>query len=173
MQQQNTHSKIQFWFDKMRNVECNNFSGLIEAFDPKKMTDIGVRQHLDSVQILFAGYANEQRSPFVIPELRAFLRRLRKAWPHAPFFCDLQNSFIGLEAVAHLDHFRIIEQADSPEFWFWIQTSELRRYVRESHQIIETLGRQARMTTAEILLRKALFDNYITERLGPFGKRVK
>ncbi|MGN6552309.1 MAG: hypothetical protein ACTHLW_01045 [Verrucomicrobiota bacterium] len=159
--------KTQFFFERTKQVEPCEFSSLLQVFHVNTMGSFGLRQYCDSLQILFYGYAGEKRLPFVIPEMRVFLRKLRKKWPFAPWFCDLGNSFISLEAMAHIDHFSVIERMESDEIYFRVNTAELQSYVRESHHLIRKLGQEAGMPSAEIRRRRENFDVYIRQRLGP------
>ena len=159
--------KIQFTFDRTRHIEPCQFSGLLQAFDADVMTPIGLRQYYGTLQILFHGYAGEPRLPFVIPELRSFLQQLRRAWPFAPWFCDLGNSFISLECMAHVDNFTVVERAESDELQFHMKTAELQRYVGESQRLIQRVGRKAGMTATEIKRRQRELAEYIRQRLGP------
>lgn len=163
---QNSCSKIQIFFDRNRQVERCDFSSLIEVFNADKMTSLGLRKHCDSLQILFHGYARERRLPFVIPELRSFLQALRREWPFAAWFCDLNNSFLGLEAMAHVENFTVMEIAGSKEIRFQINSLELRNYVHVSHELIRVVGKRAGMTGFEIRQRQRAFDTYIYQRFG-------
>jgi hypothetical protein len=162
------HSKIKLIFDKQRHVERLDFSSVVEVFNANTIAAEGLRQLCDTVQILFQGYDHDSRLPFVIPELRLFLRRLRKAWPYASFFCDLHSSFISVDAFAHVDHAQIVEKAGTDEIHFWIGANELQQYVTQSHRIIQVLGNRSRMPKLEIRQRILRFDNYIALNFGPF-----
>ncbi|MGO8698183.1 MAG: hypothetical protein ACLQVY_10750 [Limisphaerales bacterium] len=156
--------------ERQRHVESLNFSIVLEAFDAKAIAPEVLRQLCDTVQVLFLGYEHDTRSPFVIPEVRRFLRKLRGAWPCAPFFCDLNTSFVALEAFAYVDHARVVEKAGSEEIHFWICTSELRQYVAQSYQIIQVLGEHSGMSRTEIRQRKLRLADYITKHFGPSHK---
>jgi hypothetical protein len=164
----NSPHKIQFVFQRERHVQCGNFSSLTEMFSLERIAPAGLRRYCGTVQVRFSGYADEKRLPFVIPEIRTFLRKLNKEWPYAPFFCDLDNSFLALEAVAHLDHISVLEKAGSQEFGFWVNTRELQRHVRQSHNIIQMLGQRASLPAGDVEKRIKQFDDYIALRLGPF-----
>jgi hypothetical protein len=166
----NPNPKIKVVFDKDRHVDRCDCSNLFQEFNPKKMSPEALRQCCDMVQIVFRGYQHETRLPMVIPEVRTFLRAVRRAWPYAPFFCDLDNPFIPLEAFAHLDHYSVMEKSDSQELLFTIRTPELRRYVQQAHKTIRMLGQRSRMTDAQVQRRILQFDNCIRRRMGPRRK---
>ena len=163
-------SKIKVVFDRDRHVQRCDCSDLLQSFDPKIMLPEALRQHCGTVQILFRGYQDDSRLPMVIPELRAFVRAIRRIWPYAPYFCDLHTFFLEIEAFAHLDHYSVVEKSDSEEILFIICTPELRRYVRQAHKTIQMLGEHSCMTRAQVRRRVFQFDNYISARMGPFRK---
>jgi hypothetical protein len=163
---QHSASKIRIVFQRQRHVDRNDFSVLLDAFSPERMTPEGLRLYCGSVQILFGDYCGEQRLPFVIPEIRQFLRNLRNAWPYAPFFCDFGNDFMGIETMAHLDTFRVLQRDGSSEIYLWVATDELESHVEESQAVIEMLGKRCGMPKAQIRKRQGLYSDYIAVRLG-------
>jgi hypothetical protein len=163
-------NKVKVIFDKHRHVQRGNCSDLIQQFNPKIMSPEALRLHCGAVQILFRGYQDDSRLPMLIPELRTFVRAIRRIWPYAPFFCDLHTFFLEIEAFAHLDRYSVVEKSDSEEILFIICTPELRRYVRQAHKTIQILGKQSRMTRPQVQSRILQFDNYISARMGPFRR---
>jgi hypothetical protein len=159
-------SKIKFVFHKEYHVERSNFSSLIEAFDPRRMTPQGLRMYCGTLQITFDGYREERRLPFLIPQVRAFLRDLRQAWPHAAYFCDLGNDYLGIEAASHINHMRVLQRDGEPDFHLWIATEELNQYIAISQESIDALGRRAGMSRAKIRERQERYAEYIQFRLG-------
>lgn len=161
------HFKFKIVFECDRHVQRGDFSILVETFNPDDIGRLGLRQYCDSVRVFFAGFPHETKAPYTIPELRTFLRALRSKWPYAPYFCDLNNSFVAIEAMAHVENFSVIERADSDVLYFRINIPELERYVMESHRTIRILGRLSGMSKSEICKRVERFDEYIKTRLGP------
>jgi hypothetical protein len=163
-----TFPKCKYTLIRERHIERCDFSSLVELFDPENVImPRTLRQHCDNLQILFCGYEHEQRLPFLIPEIRSFLRKLHDAWPYAPYFCDLTNSFLAIEALAQIEHFSVMEIRDSKEIFFKIDHQELARYLRQSHRMLDKVGMRAEMTSAQIDARKARVEDYIQTRLGP------
>jgi len=162
--------KIKVIFYKDRHVQRSDFPILTQKFNPKTMSAASLRQSCDAVQILFCGYQHDSRPPMVIPEARTFLRGLHRAWPYAPFFCDLHGDFLQIEAFAHLDHFTVLEKSASAVLRFIICPAELRRYVQQAHKTIRMLGTRAVMTPAQVRRRILRFDKYIGQRVGSFRK---
>jgi hypothetical protein len=104
----------------------------------------------------------------LIPEVRDFLQRLRKAWPYAPFLCDLDNAFISFDAFAHLRDFKVIELDRTEDLWIDINMCQLGDYVRQSRETIQALGQRAGMTNTEIQTRETQLGQYIELQCGPF-----
>jgi len=106
---QNPADKIQIHFDRRNNVQRSKFSCLTETYDLNRMGPAALRRYYDSAQLLFKGYDDDPRLPFLVPEIRDFQRKLRNVWPYAPFFCDLDTLFIAIEAFSQLDDFSVME----------------------------------------------------------------
>lgn len=160
--------KFKFVFLRERHIESGDFAQFIELFTPPKTTPPqALRLCCNSLRVHFHGYKNEKRLPFLIPDLREFIRKLRKSWPYAPYFCDLDSSFLSLEAMACFDHFTILEWDDSGKMTFQINTKEISQYLGESNEVIERLGKQAGMTALEITNRKKQVSDYLWASLLP------
>jgi hypothetical protein len=165
--------KIQIHFDRQNNVERINFSCLIDTYNPNRMNAEALRRYYDSAQLLFKGYHDDPRFPFLIPEIRRFQRKLHTVWPYAPFFCDLDTFFIAIEAFSQLDDLVVVEADGSDEVLFKINSFQLHRYVKQSRRTIRMLGSRARLNAREIRDRITRVDDYIFKRCGPFPGRRK
>jgi hypothetical protein len=160
--------KIQIHFDRQNNVERISFSCLIDTYNPNRMNAEALRRYCDSAQLLFKGYDDDLRLPFLVPEIRLFQRKLCQAWPYAPFFCDLDTLFIAIEAFSQLDDFAVMEVDNSDRVLFRINPAQLRRYVLQSHRTIRQLGARAGFNQQEIRDRILRIDHYIFQCCGPF-----
>jgi len=158
--------KIRVIFDKRRVEHCD-LATLLEAFNPSAMSHQSLREYCGSVEFVFRGYEKDGRLPFLIPELRKFMRQLRRAWPHGAFFAGLSNSFLALEAFGQLENAAIIERENSNEFWVGIRSLELRRYIRQCRRTVDAIGRRCGMRRRDIDRRISDVDNYLKIRFGP------
>jgi hypothetical protein len=159
---------MKYILDKHRHVERLDFTPVLELFDDATISPERLRQLCGTLDITFTGYQDEERLPFLIPEVRAFSRVVRKEWPCAPYFCSLDNCFILIEIMSSFDHLAVMENGQSDELCFRFDPGQLRRYVRQAHRTIEFLGEHAGMSATEIHRRQSRFDHYIFLRLRPY-----
>ena len=162
----NPTPKLIFSIDRMHHVFESNLPNLIEILDVTKITSPALNHLCDSLQIFFSGYDNESRVPYAVPEIRRYLRLLRQAWPYAPFFCSLNNSYLAIEIFCQLHHLQLVEYSDSDRIQTRFSQFELFHYVRQAHNTIANLGSRAEMSPTQIKERKSRFDEYVREHCG-------
>ena len=166
----NPHPKMKYILDKHLHVERLDFTPVLELFDDATISQEHLRQLCGTLEITFTGYQGETRLPFLIPEVRAFFRAVRKEWPCAPYFCTLDNPFILIELLSHIEHLTVLENGQSGQLLFRCGLGQLRQYVRQAHRTIEFLGKRAAMSGTEIHRRQSRFDHYLEMRIGPYRK---
>lgn len=164
----NAAPKIEIPFYKELHVNRCSFSTLVELFNPGTMTPQGIAMHRDSLQIRIYGYEADQQLPFMIPEVRAFVRTVRQNWPYAPFFCDLDGPYVSCEVFSSFDQLTVVDREDCDQICFKIPTLDLRRYVRESRQTIRDLGTRSKMKPFEIKARIERLEDYLRRSCGPW-----
>ena len=109
---------MKYILDKHLHVERLDFTPVLELFDNATISQEHLRQLCGTLEITFTGYQGETRLPFLIPEVRAFFRAVRKEWPCAPYFCTLDNPFILIELLSHIDHLTVLENGQSSQLLF-------------------------------------------------------
>ena len=166
----NPKPKMKYILDKHLHVERLDFTPVLELFDDATISQERLRQLCGTLDITFTGYQDEERLPFLIPEVRVFFRAMQKEWPCAPYFCSLDNPFILIELLSNIEHLTVLENAQSGQLLFRCGRRQLRQYVQQSHRIIEILGKRAAMSGTEIDRRESRFDNYLKMRFGPYRK---
>ena len=71
-------------------VERGDFSGLLEQFAFDRLpTDRRLRVMMNSMVFCIHGWDYDPREIHCIPEIRAFYRAFREAWPYWLYFCNL------------------------------------------------------------------------------------
>jgi len=161
---------MKYILDKHRHVERLDFTPVLELFDDATIAPERLRQLCGTLDITFTGYQGEERLPFLIPEVWVFFRAMRKEWSCAPYFCSLDNPFILIELLSHIEHLTVLENGQSGQLLFRCGLGQLRQYVRQAHRTIEFLGKRAGMSATEIHRRQSRFDNYLEKRIGPYRK---
>ena len=139
----------------------------LKFYNAPRMTVHGLRGCCGHLQLYFTGYDEESRLPFLIPEIRQYLRALRRAWPYAVFFCDLDaSSFVLIEALAHMDHLAVVEYDRRKQYCVEVGLRDLRDYVAQSYRTLRRLQRHSGLSRAEIQDRIGRLDAHLHRHLG-------
>lgn len=158
--------KVQIHFQRNTNVQKCKFDILLEAYHPDSMTSPGLKNAFDTLEIFFEGYQTEGGLPFIMPEVRIFTQQVHKRWPYAPFFCDVSNSFIILDAFASLTHFSVLDDSRTNQIALTVDRNELSDYMRRTQIMLDDLGRRAALSPSVIEHRKASLRELLRKWFG-------
>jgi hypothetical protein len=148
------------------DIEANDMREFLELFAPENHSSRTLRHLCDAVEFRFSGYQQEKAEPYLIPEMRRFIRLANAQLQHAfAFYSETDSSFLSLVANCHLDHLMVIDHETCRQVELQYHPAELARFIAQGQEAIRRLGERAEMGAGSISRRQQRFAAYFAKRL--------
>jgi len=133
-------------------VERGDFSGLLEQFAFDRLpTGRRLRVMMNSMVFCIHGWDYDPREIHCIPEIRAFYRAFREAWPYWLYFCNLDVDTLRAMVLCCLHSFTALSEDGNPN-------------VKVEYDPLELI---------EFLKQNFLHMNAVCERTGVFEHHIE
>jgi hypothetical protein len=161
--------KILYQFNRSV-VEAGHVCGFLETFGLDRLpTGRALRPFYNSFGFVLAGYDNDPRVMFVIPEVRAFFQAFRKAWPYWFFACDIELPCLQAMTFCCLPTLQVVRREGESTHSVLLDPRELKNFALENYQGMNLLFERAGMTERENRSRTKDIFNYYQRDWNCFG----
>jgi hypothetical protein len=141
--------KILFRFSRP-SIEPGDFSEFLEAFGLEHLpTGPALRPFFNSIGFVPDGFDEDPREIYAIPEVRAFYRSFRQAWPYWFFACDLEMPSLQAMTFCCLPSLQVVRQEGAPLQRIRLDKRELANFVLENFRGMNLFFARAGMTERE------------------------
>ena len=141
--------KILFQFSRPA-IEAGDFSEFLETFGLEHLpTGPALRPFFNSFGFVADGFDEDPREIYEIPEVRAFYRSFRQAWPFWFFACDLEMPSLQAMTFCCLPTLRVVRREGAPTPRVDLDQRELANFVLDNFKGMNLLFQRAGMTERE------------------------
>jgi len=141
--------KILFQFSRPA-IEAGDFSGFLDAFGLERLpTGPALRPFFNSFAFMADGFDEDRREIYEIPQIRAFYRSFRQAWPFWFFACDLEMPSLQAMTFCCLPSLQVVRREGAPIQRVRLDQGELANFVRDNFSGMNLLFQRAGMTERE------------------------
>lgn len=159
---------ILYRFDR-DSVAKNDFTKFLTNWGPAALPKGTPPLHyLDGFEFAVAGYDEDPRELFVIPEVRAFYREFNDQWPFWLFACNLDMPGLMTMTLCCLDTIQVTQAQDGQPWRADYRVQEMRAFLLQELRKMENLCRRAGMSPAAIRRRRQRVLNYFGMRRDIF-----
>jgi hypothetical protein len=131
-------------------IEAGDFSEFLETFGLEHLpTGPALRPFFNSFAFVADGFDEDQREIYEIPEIRAFYRSFRQAWPFWFFARDLEMPSLQALTFCCLASLRVVRRKGAPIQRVHLDQGELADFVLDNFEGMNLLFRHAGMTERE------------------------
>ena len=140
------------------SVRGLNHNEFLTHWGPQAFPDL--QQYFDRFIFYVNGFDDDPREVFEIPEVRAFYRAFRNAWPYWLFACQLNMPFFQPLVLCCLDTLEISRSEGQKIYRVDFKPTEMRLFLSEELTKMDVICRQAGMSKDQIEQRVAMVMNY-------------
>ena len=131
-------------------VEAGDFAEFLEHFALERLPQgSALRSYYGTFHFAVAGYDDDARELYEIPEVRAFYQSFRQAWPFWFFACDLETPSLQAMTFCCLPSLQVRRRSGATSCNVQLQTRELGEFVRDNFRGLNLLFDRAGMSEAE------------------------
>ena len=105
---------IVFEFSRQK-VEQLDFRRFLELFTAERMNKEQLREAMGSLVLCVAGWEDDEREVYLIPEIRRFFQELHRQWPWSLYFLNLDHDSLRLLVLCSMDNLTSIKVDGRPE----------------------------------------------------------
>jgi hypothetical protein len=125
--------KLYIYYNISRSdIEANEMREFLEIFAPENHSRQALRHLCDAVEFRLSGYQHEKTEPYLIPQMRRFIRLANAQLANAfAFYSETDTSFLLHVANCHLDNLMVIDHEARDQVGFQYHPAELVRFIAQ------------------------------------------
>ena len=116
--------------------------------------------YLDGFDFAVAGYDQDPRELFVIPEVRAFYQEFKEKWPYWLFACNLDMPGLMTMTLCCLASVKLSQRQGGLPWHAEYSGKEMRAFLQQEFLKMENLCQRAGMTLPQIIHRRQRVLDY-------------
>ncbi len=148
---QNNLVFLQFSRDQ---VEACDFGDFMAQFNPTVLpSGRGLRGLMNQLIFVVAGYNDDPREVYSVPEIRIFFRALYEQWPFWFYFCRLDGEFLWVMMFCCLESLSAVKVQGQPNCQVAYDRLELVAFLSRGLVMMSSMCERAGMSEREIYER--------------------